>query len=75
MSPQGKRIQVRFPDRLKEEIERMAEETGRTEGRIVVELVERALSVDVREMQKQVIGMHETIQSLIDRINKLESTK
>lgn len=67
-----KRVQIRFPEHLKREIEKMAEAQGKTEGKVVVELVERALSVDPVEMNKRVIAMHETIESLLERIARLE---
>lgn len=70
-----KRVQIRFPEHLKREIEKMAEDQGKTEGRVVVELVERALSVDPVEMNKRVIAMHETIESLLERIARLEKEK
>lgn len=70
-----KRVQIRFPEHLKREIEKMAEDQGKSEGKIVVELVERALSVDPVEMNKKVIAMHETIEDLIERITNLEEKK
>lgn len=72
MSPRGERIQVRFPDRIKREIERMAEEKGTTEGRIVVELVEKALSHDLDEMNQKIISLHETLQTVLERLKTLE---
>lgn len=72
MRQRTERVQVRFPDRLKKQIEQMAAEQQITQGEIVVQLVERALSHDPREMNQQIIALHETVASLLARIEKLE---
>lgn len=75
MRQRTERVQIRFPDHLKREIERMAEEQQTSEGNVVVQLVERALSHDPAEMNQQIIGLHETVQSLLQRIERLEGEK
>ena len=69
------RIQIRFPDHVKARIEEMARELQKTEGQVVVELVERALSVDPQEMNQKIIHMHETIQSLLEWKRQIEEER
>lgn len=73
MRQRTERVQVRFPDRIKQEIERLAMEQQVTQGEIVVQLVERALSIDPQEQQRQIIVLHETVSNLIERIQALEN--
>lgn len=69
------RVQVRFPPHIKKVIEQMAIEQGKTEGQVVVDIVQKALSVDPEELNEKVIGMHEIINSLLIRIEHLEKER
>jgi len=66
------RVQVRFPPHIKKVVERMAEERGMSEGSVVADIVERALSVDPEQMNEKIIAMHEVVHSLLVRIEALE---
>lgn len=66
------RIQVRFPRHIKEEIARRAAEEGKSEGAIVVQLVDRSLSIDIDDLQDLVGDLSDVVTSLSARIQKLE---
>jgi predicted DNA-binding protein len=67
------RVQIRFPEYLKEEITKIAEERDRTEGQVVVDLLERALSVDPSDLHNAVMALDRTVRSLSVRVESIEA--
>lgn len=68
----SERVQVRFPDYLKKEVERIAELKQQAEGNVVVDLVERALQLDPADLNRRIRALELEMDNTLKRLGEVE---